>query len=108
VMVLTWSAFWMPPDQRSRVGFIALLTVVASHSAISSTLPRISYPTFVDVVLLVCYLYATALIVVSLKIQRIEENGMKERARKIDTWTRWCLPVAAVLALGASVIALWN
>lgn len=108
VMVLTWSAFWMPPDQRSRVGFIALLTVVASHSAISSTLPRISYPTFADVVLLVCYLYATALIVVSLKIQRIEENGMKERARKIDAWTRWCLPVVAVLALGTSVIALWN
>ena len=108
VMVLTWSAFWMPPDQRFRVGFIALLTVVASHAAISSTLPRINYPTFADVVLLVCYLYATALIVVSLKIQRVEESGMKERARKIDDWTRWCLPVAAVLTLCASVIILWN
>lgn len=108
VMMLTWSAFWMPPSQRFRVGFIALLTVVASHSAISGALPRINYPTFADVVLLVCYLYATALIVVSLKIQRIEENGMEERARTIDAWTRWCLPVAALLAMGASVMVLWS
>jgi hypothetical protein len=48
------------------------------------------------------------LIVVSLKIQRIEENGMEERARKIDVWTRWCLPVVAVLAMGVSVMVLWN
>lgn len=111
VMALTWSAFWMPPGQRSRVGFIALLTVVASHTAISGTLPRLNYPTFADIVLLVCYLYATALIVVSLKIQRLEdseEDGMEERARKFDTWTRWCLPVAAILALGTAVIILWN
>ena len=111
VMTLTWSAFWMPAGQRFRVGFIALLTVVASHTAISGTLPRLNYPTFADVVLLVCYLYATALIVVSLKIQRLEdseEDGMAERARKIDTWTRWSLPAAAVLALGASVLVLWN
>ena len=111
VMALTWSAFWMPPGQRSRVGFIALLTVVASHTTISGTLPRLNYPTFADVVLLVCYLYATALIVVSLKIQRLEdseEDGMEERARKFDTWTRWCLPVAAILALGTAVMVLWN
>jgi hypothetical protein len=47
----------------------------------------------------------------SLKIQRLEdseEDGMKERARKIDAWTRWCLPVAALLALGAAVVVLWN
>ena len=111
VMALTWSAFWMPASQRFRVGFIALLTVVASHTAISGTLPRLNYPTFADVLLLVCYLYATALIVVSLKIQRLEdseEDGMEERARKIDTWTRWSLPVAAVIALGVSVLVLWN
>ena len=111
VMALTWSAFWMPPGQRSRVGFIALLTVVASHTAISGMLPRLNYPTFADVVLLVCYLYATALIVVSLKIQRLaesEEDGMEERALKFDAWTRWCLPVVAVLALGMAVIVLWN
>ena len=111
VMGLTWSAFWMPAGQRFRVGFIALLTVVASHTVISGTLPRLSYPTFADVVLLICYLYATALIVVSLKIQRLEESeedGTGELARKMDTRMRWFLPVAAVLGLGTSVLILWN
>ena len=111
VMGLTWSAFWMPAGQRFRVGFIALLTVVASHTVISGTLPRLSYPTFADVVLLVCYLYATALIVVSLKIQRLEESeedGTGELARKLDARTRWSLPVVAIVALGTAVMVLWN
>ena len=110
VMMLTWSAFWMPAGQRSRVGFVALLTVVASHIVISGFLPRLNYPTFADIVLLVCYLYVAALIVVSLKIQRLEESdedGSDELAQRVNTLTRWALPVAAVLALGAAVLVLW-
>jgi hypothetical protein len=110
VMLLTWCAFWMPVGQRYRVGFIALLTVVASHTVISGQLPRLHYPTFADVLLLVCYVFATALIVVSIVVQRLEdseEDGSPERARKIDTWTRWSLPVGAACVLGASVLILW-
>lgn len=111
VMALTWSAFWMPWEHRFRVGFIALLTVVASHTVISGTLPRLSYPTIADVVLLVCYLYATALIVVSLRIQRLEDSeddALKERAARIDRWTRWLLPAGAIVGLSVAVFLLWH
>jgi hypothetical protein len=110
VMALTWSAFWMPAGPRIRVGFVALLTVVASHTVISGNLPRLNYPTFADIVLLVCYLYVTVLIVVSLKVQHLEESeeeGSDEQARAINAWTRWALPIAAVLALSATVLVLW-
>jgi hypothetical protein len=110
VMLLTWSAFWMPVGQRYRVGFIALLTVVASHTVISGTLPRLHYPTFADVLLLVCYVFATALIVVSIRVQRLEEGedeAAKARARRVDATTRWSLPVGAVLVLVSTVLILW-
>lgn len=110
VMALTWSAFWMPAGPRIRVGFVALLTVVASHTVISGNLPRLNYPTFADIVLLVCYLYVTVLIVVSLKIQHLEESdedGLHEQARRINAWTRLALPVVAMLALGIAMLVLW-
>ena len=111
VMLLTWSAFWMPVGNRFRVGFIALLTVVASHTVISGSLPRLHYPTFADVLLLVCYVFATALIIVSIVVERLEaseKEGTTERARKIDTRTRWTLPVAAVIVLASSAAILWS
>ncbi len=111
VMLLTWCAFWMPVAQRYRVGFIALLTVVASHTVISGNLPRLHYPTFADVLLLECYVFATTLIIMSIWIQRLEESeedGSHERARKIDTWTRWSLPLGAAFTLGGTVLILWN
>lgn len=111
VMLLTWCAFWMPVAQRPRVGFIALLTVVASHAVISGNLPRLHYPTFADVLLLECYVFATALIITSIWIQRLEESeedGSQERARKLNTWTRWSLPLVAAFALGGTVLILWN
>ena len=110
VMLLTWSAFWMPAGPRIRVGFVALLTVVASHTVISGNLPRLNYPTFADIVLLVCYLYVAVLIVVSLKVQHLEESdedGTDELAQRINSLACRGLPVAAVLALGTAVLVLW-
>jgi len=54
--------------------------------------------------------FATALIIMSIWIQRLEESeedGSQARARKIDTWTRWSLPLGAAFALGGSLLILW-
>ena len=110
VMLLTWCAFWMPVGNRYRVGFIALLTVVASHTVVSSSLPRLHYPTFADVLLLVCYVFATVLIIVSIWVQRLEDRedeASVARARRIDDMARWCLPVGALFVLGATFLLLW-
>jgi hypothetical protein len=108
VMTLTWAAFWEPAQDRIRVGFIALLTVVATHTVISRNLPRLSYPTVADALLIVCYLVATSLTVVSIVVQRLESKGEIEKAQRIDRWARWTVPVVAVTILGTSVLVLWN
>jgi len=108
VMMLTWFAFWQATEQRLRVGFIALLTVVASHTVISQDLPRLHYPTFADVVLIVCYAIASALIVESILVQRMETGGALERAKRVDRWTRWLLPVVTAVVLVGSLLVLWS
>ena len=107
VMGLTWAAFWMPAEHRFRVGFIALLTVVASHTVIARELPRLHYPTFADVLLIVCYVFASALIVVSIRVQRLMDSNREERVAALDRRTRWILPVVAALALGGSALIVW-
>jgi len=108
VMTMTWLAFWEPPEDRYRIGFLALLTVVATHAVVSGSLPRLSYATLADMILIVCYMAATALVAVSIVVRRIEKGGEPERARKVDTWARWSLPVVAAAILAVSALVLWN
>lgn len=108
VMSLAWAAFWEPAQDRIRVGFIALLTVVATHTVISRNLPRLSYPTLADALLIVCYLVATSLTIVSIIVQRMEAREEIERARRVDRWARRLVPVVAVGILTVSVLVLWN
>jgi len=108
VMTLTWFAFWEPVRDRFRVGFLALLTVVATHAIISDSLPRLDYPTIADMALIVCYLAATAIIVVSIVVRKVEAKGDVERAQRIDRWARWLFPGAATLILAITVLVLWN
>jgi len=108
VMTMTWLAFWEPPEDRYRIGFLALLTVVATHAVVSGSLPRLSYPTLADMILIVCYMAATALVAVSIVVRKIEKGGKPERARKFDNWVRWSVPVAAAAVLAVSALVLWN
>lgn len=108
VMTMTWLAFWEPPENRYRIGFLALLTVVATHAVVAGSIPRLDYPTLADMILIVCYLAATALVAVSIVVLRIEARGLPERARTFDRWARWSLPVAAAIVLAVSALILWN
>jgi len=108
VMGLTWAAFWQPAKDRIRIGFIALLTVVATHTVIARDLPRLNYPTSADALLFVCYLVATTLTVVSMFVQTLDARGETERAQRIDDRARWMVPLVGAGILGASVLLLWS
>jgi len=108
VMLLTWSAFRTIPSERISIGFLALLTVVATHTIISHSLPRLHYPTFSDILLTICYIFATVLIFESIWVRHLEEKGSVDVAKKIERWTQWMLPVGALVASGISIIILWS
>jgi hypothetical protein len=106
VMVLAWSLLWADPIDRVRIGFIALLTVVATHTVISKSLPRLHYPTFSDILLTICYFYAAVLVVESIWVNRVALKS-PGRAGEIDRKTRWILPLGTSVVLVISILILW-
>ena len=106
VLVLAWSLLWADPIDRVRIGFIALLTVVATHTVISKSLPRLHYPTFSDILLTICYLYAAVLVVESIWVNRVALKS-PERASQIDRKMRWILPLGTLVVLVISILILW-
>lgn len=75
---------------------------------VADGLPRLSYPTFADVVLIVCYLAATALIVVSIAVRKTEAARGSERAKRVDQWARRLFPVVVATILGVTALVLWR
>ena len=106
VMGLTWCALWMPVEDRFDVGFVTLLAVVAFHALITDQLPRLSYPTFVDYLLTVCYVFTSVLIGESIWVRGIDPSDV-ERVRVIERRTRWMLPATAGTALLIGTAVLW-
>jgi len=106
VMILAWSILWADPVDRVRVGFIALLTVVATHTVISRSLPRLHYPTFSDILLMICYFYAAVIVVESIWVNRVALKST-ERASQIDRKMRWILPLGTTVVLVISILILW-
>jgi len=108
VMAATWLAFWEPAAERYRIGFFALLTVVAMHAIIAGNLPRLDYPTLADMVLIFCYVTAIAVIAIGLIVRRIEAAGNVKRARVIDRYSVWLLPAIIAIVLSVAALILWN
>ena len=107
VMAATWLAFWEPAQERYRIGFFALLTVVATHAVVARSLPRLSYPTLADMVLIFCYVTAISVIAVGVVVRRNEATGNIKRARAIDRYSLWLLPVTAAIVLSVTAVILW-
>jgi len=108
VMAATWLAFWEPAAERYRIGFFALLTVVATHAIVAGNLPRLNYPTLADMVLMFCYITALAVISIGIVVRRMETSGNVKRARQIDRYSLWLLPLTTAIVLSITALILWN
>ena len=108
IMAATWLAFWEPAAERYRIGFFALLTVVATHAIVARNLPRLNYPTLADLVLIFCYIAAVAVIAIGIVVRRTEAVGNVKRARAIDRYSMWLLPVMAAIVFPIAALILWN
>jgi hypothetical protein len=103
-----WSIFWIEIDSladRLNVSFIGVLTIVAYQFVVIENMPRMSYLTFTDTLLLASFLTMAATIPQSLAIHSLVRKGKQGIARKIDRTCRWAFPLAYLLMVGT--IVLW-
>lgn len=103
-----WSIFWIEIDSladRLNVSFIGVLTIVAYQFVVIENMPRMSYLTFTDTLLLISFLTMAATIPQSLAVHTLVRKGKQGLARTIDRTSRWAFPLAYFTLVGLTVLA---
>ena len=105
---VVWSIFWVEIDSladRLNISFIGVLTIVAYQFVLVEHMPRMSYLTFLDAVLICSFVMMAATVPQSLLIHSLVRKGKQQLARRIDRTSRWLFPVVYFLLLAA--VARW-
>jgi hypothetical protein len=100
MVIMTWSIFWMDGEKlndRIKVCSYGFLTSVTFSLAVSTILPRISYLTFLDKVLIGTYIYVMLAALQSAIQHIIKNSGREQLALKIDYWCRPIFPLSYVV-----------
>lgn len=99
---LMWAVFWMDVtdlSDRLNISFIGILTIVAYQFLIDGEMPRISYFTFTDSVLLFSFLVMCCTIYESLIVCSLYRKGKEPLALRIDKIAQWLFPVVYLTGL---------
>jgi hypothetical protein len=105
LVLLMWAIFWMEVDNlsdRLNVAFIGILTIVAYQFLVEGSMPRISYFTFTDTVLLYSFLVMCLSVFESLILTSMCKAGHKAAAVRVDHVARWAFPLIYFAGLTVS------
>jgi len=95
IVVLSWSVFWMGDERfagRSRISATGVLTIVAYQFVLAEGLPRVTYLTLLDKIMIVSFGLLAVTVLESLLVSRHPEGS--EAALRIDSAARWIFPLA--------------
>ncbi len=95
---LSWAVFWIEESDLSnqiQVAVTTILTVIAFAFAISATMPRLPYLTYIDAFFLECYIYVF-LAVVELMTVHVTHRSEARRdiGLRIRRYSRWVIPAS--------------
>ncbi|MHB8384038.1 MAG: hypothetical protein ACYDC3_17050 [Candidatus Binataceae bacterium] len=100
MVCVSWGVFWIEPGDLSsqiQVSVTTILTVIAFAFAISSSMPRVPYLTYIDAFFLQCYVFV---FVAFTEIMIVHVTHRSDRRRdlglKVRNWSRIVVPSAFV------------
>src|SRR5260370_6045568 len=101
MVFLSWAVFWIEAIDLSnqiQVAVTTILTVSAFAFAISATMPRLPYLTYIDAFFLECYIYVFIAVV---ELMTVHVTHRSERRRdlgiRIRKYSRWVIPASFVV-----------
>jgi TRAP-type C4-dicarboxylate transport system permease large subunit len=109
IVCITFVVFFMSDERlgrRAGVSSTGILTVIAYQFVTTSSLPRVSYLTVADRVMMVSIITVAATMAVSIVIDRISLENMALRL-KIDRVCRWVFPLVYLLVLSFVIGQHW-
>lgn len=95
ILLVSWATFFLE-EYRRRIDMASanLLVFVAFNFAISTTLPRLGYMTFMDAILVGMFVITGSMVLVNIALRRLKINDREDLARKIDRYlVIWIYPI---------------
>jgi hypothetical protein len=101
MVVLSWAVFWIEAsdlDNQVQVAVTTILTVIAFAFAISATMPRLPYLTYIDAFFLECYIFVFLAVVELMTVHVTHRSELRrDIGLRIRKYSRWVIPAAFVV-----------
>jgi hypothetical protein len=102
MVFLSWAVFWIEANDLQNqitVAVTTILTVIAFAFAISATMPRLPYLTYIDAFFLECYIYVF-FAVVELMTVHVTHRSARRRdvGLRIRAYSKWVIPASFVVS----------
>ena len=99
IIIMSWIIFFLK-DYGKRVEAASgnLLIFIAFNFTISNDLPRLGYLTLLDSMLVSTFIVTGLVLIFNVYLKRLEVDGKKNIAHRIDQYTLWIYPIAYIVA----------
>jgi len=107
IVAMSWIVFWIDPSEAGTqvsVAITTMLTLIAYRFAIGTDIPKVSYLTRLDDFILISTLLVFATLIEVVVTAVMAKAGHIEKARVVDLWARWIVPLGFGAATGASFL----
>ena len=98
MVFLSWAVFWIEAGDLSnqvQVAVTTILTVIAFAFAISATMPRLPYLTYIDAFFLECYIYVFFAVVELMTVHVTHRSeARRDIGLRIRKYSRWVIPAS--------------
>jgi hypothetical protein len=100
MVALSWTVFWVDPADLAtqvQIAVTTVLTIIAFAFAISASLPRVPYLTFIDAFFLSCYVFVFIAIIELMSVHLSHRTREGDLAVRIRRHSRWAVPLAFLI-----------
>jgi hypothetical protein len=106
MLIVAWSALWIAPSSfAQQLGIVTpiFLSVIAFSYAMSFTLPRVPYLTFLNAFFLSIYLFVAISVLETVAIYAIGRAGNEGMATRLHATGRWIFPLSYLVTIALVV-----
>lgn len=100
ILLVSWFSFFLK-DYGKRIDLASsnLLIFIAFNFTIANELPKLGYITFLDYLLVTTFIITSIVILLNVKLKRMNTEGEQEKIEKIDKYVLWIYPLIYFIGL---------
>lgn len=107
ILIIGWAIFFLNDnDARIAASSGNLLIFIAFNFTIGDDIPRLGYLTFLDMVLVICFVITSLVFAINVYLKRLEVQGKTETEHVINKQMLWIYPAVSV-ASGILLVVLF-